>query len=161
MLKGQLSEANASVARAQALKVDRRTAVNDLAAQTHLTSMQETLAGIQSPFDARDPSGVIDEMRSKIRRNTAPQSAVEQADADLAAQLKKSKVDDLLEQYKRSLDQGGIDAPPQPVSFQAPPAAVPQNTPSPGAPVEQDAEQTGPDEAKTLGPAPGPVRPID
>jgi hypothetical protein len=163
MLKGQLSEANASIARAQALKVDRRTAVNDLAAQTHLSSMQETLAGIQSPFEASDPSGVIDEMRSKIRRNAAPPSAVEQAGADLAAQLKKSKVDDLLEQYKKSLDQGGIDSPPETRSFLAPPATAAQQNASEtsGAPVEQDAPQTETDEAKTLGPASGPVRPID
>jgi hypothetical protein len=163
MLKGQLSEANAAVARAGVLKEDRRTAVNDLAAQTHLSSMQETLAGIQSPFDARDPSGVIDEMRSKIRRNAPPPSAVEQADADLAAQSKKSKVDDLLEQYKRGLDQGAMSPPPQQQSFQtAPVTAAQQNAPgSSGAPVDADTSETETDETKTLGPAPGPVRPID
>ena len=166
MLKGQLSEAKASVARAQVLKEDRRSSVDDLAAKTHLTTMQETLAGIQSPFDAADPSGVIDEMRSKIRRTAAPPSAVEQADAELAAQAKKSKVDDLLEQYKRGLDQGSVDPAPQQRSFLSSPASsVRQDVPgSAVAPGGADRGQDGPaekDETKTLGPAPGPVRPID
>ena len=167
MLKGQLSEANASVARARKLKEDRRTSVDDLAAQTHLASMQERLAGMQSPFEASDPSGVIDEMRAKIRRNSAPPSAVEQADAELAAQLKKSKVDDLLEQYKRGLDQGVTYPPPGQQTVQGPPiSAVNQNaredaSKSSGLPVEGTADEPEKDETKTLGPASGPVRPID
>ena len=162
MLKGQLAEANASVARARALREDRRGSVDDLAAQTHLASMQETLAGMQSPFDATDPSGVIDEMRSKIRRGAAPPSAVEQADADLAAQAKKSKVDELLEQYKKGLDQGGLDPVPRQQSFLAPEAEVPAD-PSAASrgPGGAAGNQPGADETKTLGPAPGPVRPID
>jgi len=163
MLKGQLAEANASVARARALREDRRSSVDDLAAQTHLTSMQETLAGMQSPFNATDPSGVIDEMRSKIRRGASPPSAVEQADAELAAQAKKSKVDDLLEQYKRGLDQGSADPIPRQASFLAPEAAgvkedLPGASPSPGGSTEVKSD---PEETKTLGPASGPVRPID
>jgi len=167
MLRGQLSEANASVARARALKEDRRGSVDDLAAKTQLTTMQETLAGMQSPFDAADPSGVIDEMRSKIRRSSPPPPAVEQADAELAAQAKKSKVDDLLEQYKRGLDQGVTYPPPGQQTVQGPPiSAVNQNaredaSKSSGLPVEGTADEPEKDETKTLGPASGPVRPID
>jgi len=163
MLKSQLAEANASVARARSLRDDRRNSVDDLASKTHLTSMQETLAGMQSPFDATDPSGVIDEMRSKIRRGSSPPSAVEQADAELAAQAKKSKVDELLEQYKRGLDQGGADPVPRQASFLAPEAAAIKED-RPGASTSPDAStevKSDTEETKTLGPAPGPVRPID
>jgi len=163
MLKGQLSEANASVARARAMKDDRRTSVDDLAAQTHLTTMQETLTGMHSQFGTSDPSAVIDEMRSKIRRNASPPSAVEQADADLAAQLKKSKVDDLLEQYKRGLDQSAVEPPQPQQAVQALPGTVVNQdaAASPPQAAEPAAGQGEAEERKTLGPAPGPVRPID
>ena len=162
MLKGQLSEANASVARARTLKEDRRASVDDLAAQTHLAPMQETLAGMQSPFDAGDPSGVIDEMRAKIRRTSAPTSAAEQADAEIAAQVKKSKVDDLLEQYKRGIDQSAVDAPPGEQNLQAPPVSVVKQDPtSSTTPAESSPGPSETEETKTLGPASGPVRPID
>jgi hypothetical protein len=162
MLKGQLAEANASVARARALREDRRGSVDDLAAQTHLASMQETLAGMQSPFDATDPSGVIDEMRSKIRRGAAPPSAVEQADADLAAQAKKSKVDDLLDQYKKGLDREGVTSVPRQPSFLAPEAEAPAEPPAASSgPGEATGRKSEADETKTLGPASGPIRPID
>jgi hypothetical protein len=163
MLKSQLAEANASVARARALRDDRRNSVDDLAAKTHLTSMQETLAGMQTPFDAADPSGVIDEMRSKIRRGSSAPSPVEQADADLAAQAKKSKVDELLEQYKRGLDQGSVDPIPRQASFLAPETAgVSEDPPAaPAAPGASTGLKPETEETKTLGPASGPVRPID
>src|SRR5262245_32394361 len=61
LAKNQLAEASASAARAAALREKRRVQGEELANQTHITSMQENLAGIQSPFDATDPAATLDE----------------------------------------------------------------------------------------------------
>jgi hypothetical protein len=61
------------------------------------------------------------------------------------------------------MDQGSIDQPAGQQAFQAPPVAtVEQQAPgSSAAPSKPDTNQPETDEPKTLGPAPGPVRPID
>jgi hypothetical protein len=151
LAKKQLAEANASAARARAMREQRRTQGEELANQVNITTMQETLAGIQAPFDATDPAATIDEMRARLARSGASllDDKVGDADREMEAEQKRARVDDALARYKEMLSQEQ-----RPVS-QVPPAVTPPSKPI--APAEEDQ----PDQEKTLGPAEGPVRPVD
>src|SRR5262245_54339672 len=67
LLKQQIVEAKNSAERARQLREQRRVQGENLATETHLTAMRENLAGIQTPFDATDPSGTIEEMRGRLQ----------------------------------------------------------------------------------------------
>ena len=157
MLVKQLAEANGAAERARALREERAATTEELATQTHLTTMQENLANVQSGFGVNDPSAVIDEMRLKIsKRMPDPlDNQVADADRELAREAKRSQVDDLLSQYKQNL--GTSDPSPERVSTAAPPQPRTGNSNAPApSQAEDDQGQT-----KTLGRAEGPIRPID
>jgi hypothetical protein len=150
ILKKQIIEANASADRARSLREVRAGEGNELANETYLTAMKESLAGIQSPFDATDPSGTIEEMRSRIRGATVDDTAlrVAEADREMEAARARERADDLLAKYKSGL-KGETETPaPDPPSQSA----------SPSNQVDPHDE---PQQPKTLGPGDGPVRPID
>ena len=152
LAKTHLAEANASAARARALREKRRAQGEELADQVNLTTMQETLAGIQSPFDATDPAGTIDEMRARLARSGASltEDKVAEADHEMEAAQKRAQVDDALARYKEMLGREAQPAPSPPAAIVAPPR-------SPANPVDEDQTE----QQKTLGPAEGPVRPVD
>ncbi len=150
LLKKQISEANSSAARAASLREERRRMGEELAAETHLTSMRENIAGIQSPFDPMDPASTLDEMRARLNR-----SAISSADAEIAAadheletQRARAAADELLARYKQGI--GGSEAQSN--------ATVPQ--PSSGNLVSPPDDPEA-DSPKTLGRTEGPIRPID
>ncbi|MFL6276922.1 MAG: PspA/IM30 family protein [Blastocatellia bacterium] len=155
LLRQQIGEARSSAARARQLRNERRQQGESLATETHLTAMRENLAGIHAPFDATDPSGTIDEMRSRLQR-----PGMSETDAKLAAAeheyeeaQRRARVDDMLSRYKQTL--GGddsLDVAPRPPQS-APPA--PASTPA------RQADEDPPEQPKTLGRNEGPIRPID
>lgn len=155
LLRQQINEAKASAARARQLREERREQGESLAAETHLTAMRENLAGIQTPFDATDPAGTIEEMRNRLHR-----PGFSETDAKLAAAereyeeaQKRSRVDDMLARYKETLTGGqSEDVAPRP-----PQTVPPAQTTSPAKPVDEDV----PEQPKTLGRNEGPIRPID
>jgi phage shock protein A len=155
-LKQQISEANSSAARAQALREQRRTMGNELANETYMTSMRENLAGIQSPFDKNDPSATIDEMRARLSRYSEPSidSRVADAERELEAQRARSQVDDMLARYKQSVN----DPPATPRETVSPSAQTQPTSPAPSMPATENEE---PEQPKSLGRNEGPVRPID
>lgn len=154
LAKNQLAEATASAARARALREKRRTQGEELANQANITTMQETLAGIQGPFDATDPAATLDEMRARLARSqtTLTDDRVAEADREMEVEQKRARVDDALARYKEMLGREQ-----EPVSTT--PAPTPTVT-SPSKPITP-VEEVEPDEQKTLGPADGPVRPVD
>jgi hypothetical protein len=147
LLRQQLSEANASAARAKKLREERRLMGQELAAETHLTEMRENIAGIQTPFDATDPAATIDEMRSRIRPIGfhSIDDRVAEADREMESLQRSSRVDDILAQYKQRLSESDRPAPPAP-------SATPD--PKPGG-------EEAPGGEKTLGRASDGVKPID
>ncbi|HJQ24796.1 MAG TPA: hypothetical protein VKA60_12840 [Blastocatellia bacterium] len=155
MLKQQIGEAKASAARARQLREERRQQGEQLATETHLSAMRESLAGIQTPFDATDPSGTIEEMRGRLHR-----PGMSETDAKLAAAEREyeevqrsARVDDMLARYKESLSAGeSLDTAPRP-----PQTAPPAQTASPARQTDEDP----PEQPKTLGRNEGPLRPID
>lgn len=155
-LKQQISEANSSAARAQALREQRRSMGNELANETYMTSMRENIAGLQSPFDKNDPSATIDEMRARLSRYSEPtiDSRVAEADRELEAQRAHSQVDDILARYKQSVN----DPPATPRETVSPQAQTRPTSPAPSTPRTEDEE---PEQQKSLGRNEGPVRPID
>jgi phage shock protein A len=155
-LKQQISEANSSAARAQALREQRRSMGNELANETYMTSMRENIAGLQSPFDKNDPSATIDEMRARLSRYSEPtiDSRVAEADRELEAQRAHSQVDDILARYKQSVN----DPPATPRETVSPQAQTRPTSPAPSTPTTEDEE---PEQQKSLGRNEGPVRPID
>ena len=155
-LKQQITEANSSAARAQALREQRRTMGNELANETYLTSMRENIAGLQSPFDKNDPSATIDEMRARLGRFSEPtiDSRVAEAERELEAQRAQSQVDDILSRYKQS-----VNDPPVASRENVPPPA--QTQPSSPAPSKPMSEEEEPEQPKSLGRNEGPLRPID
>jgi hypothetical protein len=149
-IRQQLGEAHNSAERARALREEHRRVGEELANETHLTAMRESLSGIQSPFSSTDPSATIDEMRGRIRSQgfSAVDAHVAQADRELEAERARARVDEMLARYK----QGGVaeqtpNAPPTPVQTNA----------SAGPDPETDDEG----QAKTLGRSDGPHHPID
>ena len=155
LLRQQIGEARSSAARARRLREERRQQGEQLATETHLTAMRENIAGIQTPFDATDPSATIEEMRSRLG-----QPAVSENDAKLAAAehdyeeaQRRARVDDMLARYKQTLTGGeSLDAAPRP-----PQAAPPAQTSSTAKTIDEDP----PEQPKTLGRNDGPLRPID
>src|SRR5215212_9183779 len=101
LLKQQISEAKSSAGRARALREERRHQGEDLATETHLSSMRENLAGIQTPFDATDPSATIDEMRMKLKQPLAssPDPRLAEAEREYEAQAKRARIDEMLSRY--------------------------------------------------------------
>jgi hypothetical protein len=154
ILKTQIREANASADRAKRLRQDRATQGQELANETHLTSMKENLAGLQSPFDATDPSATIDEMRSRIRGSVIDDTAlrVAEADREMEADRARARADELLAKYKAGLNRESETPAPRPS------AVGPDEGTSPSAQVDKENE---PEQPKTLGPGKGPIRPID
>jgi len=153
LLKQQISEAKSSAARSRALREERRVMGEELANETHLTSMRENLAGIQTPFDATDPSATIEEMRMKLNRpaSAATDARIAELEHEQAEATRRAQVDDVLSRYKQSL--AGSEA-----SVTSPP---PVATQSPAAQTNKPIDEEGKEEPKTLGRNSGPVRPID
>lgn len=155
LLRQQIGEARASAARARQLREERKQQGESLTVDTHLASMRENLAGIHAPFDATDPSGTIEEMRSRLQR-----PGMSENDARLAAAereyeetQRRAKIDDMLARYKESVSGGdAVD-----VSPRLPQTAPPAPTASPAKPTDED----DPEQPKTLGRNDGPIRPID
>ena len=148
LLKTQLSEAKASADRARSLREERRRQGEDLANETHLTSMRENLAGLQSGFDPLDPASTLDEMRSRIGgRLGVDENALRlaQAEREMEEARAKEKVDEILARYKSQTSP----------SFE-PPSAVPREPVTPEPPAKEDHPQE-----KTLGRSSGPIKPID
>jgi len=154
LLRQQISEAKSSAARARALREERRRMGEDLATETHLTSMRENLAGIQTPFDANDPSGTIEEMRMKINRPGASSTDARLAEAEreYEEQAKRARIDEMLSRYKDSVAGAESAAPQAP----QPAASQPE-----GGPAAKGAEGEEHEQPKTLGRNEGPIRPID
>jgi hypothetical protein len=157
MLVRQLAEANSAAERARALREERSATGEDLATQTHLTTMQERLASVQSGFGVNDPSAVIDEMRLKISKGMPDpaDSRVAEADRELAREAKRSRVDDLLTQYKQNMGTGDLAGERRATA--APPKSSTTNSDQP-APNQSEDDQS---QTKTLGRAEGPIRPVD
>jgi hypothetical protein len=150
LLKQQISEAKSSAARARALREERKRLGEDLANETHLTSMRENLAGIQTPFDATDPASTIEEIRMKLNRpasaSTDPRLA--EAEREYEEQAKRARIDEMLSRYKESTTGSETIAPQK--------SQAPESVPA-TKPIEaEEAEQP-----KTLGRNEGPIRPID
>ena len=154
MLRQQIGEARAPAARARQLREERKQQGEQLATETHLTAMRENLAGLNTPFDATDPSGTIEEMRTRLQ-----QSGMSETDARLAAAereyqetQRRTQVDDMLARYKQAVNDNTAEAAPR-LPQTAPPAA----TSSPARPIDEEE----PEQPKTLGRNEGPIRPID
>jgi hypothetical protein len=154
LLKQQISEAKSSAARARALREERKRIGEDLATDTHLTSMRENLAGIQTPFDATDPSATIEEIRMKLNRpasaSTDPRLA--EAEREYEEQAKRARIDEMLSRYKESTAGGETIAPQT-----SQPSASQTESGSAVKPIESEE----PEQPKTLGRNDGPIRPID
>src|SRR5215471_12186670 len=155
MLQKQIAEANSKADSARALRGERRQQGEDLATETHLTTMRESIAGVQSAFDPNDPGAAIDEMRGRLARKgvvTGPDPLAE-ADRELAAQQKRSQADDMLARYKTELSGEPPIAQTDPASQSL---AQPATEPKVSTPDKDESQ-----EPKTLGRTEGPVRPID
>jgi hypothetical protein len=155
MLKKQIAEANAKAESARALREERRRQGEDLATETHLTTMRESISSVQSGFDPSGPAAAIDDMRARLARKGVLTAAdpLAEADRELAAHQKRSEVDEMLSRYKTEISS-------QPPILQTQPAPQPVSQPATepkASPIEKDE----PEEPKTLGRTEGPVRPID
>lgn len=149
----QLGEAGSAADRARALREDRRRVGQDLATETHLTAMRENLSSIQTPFDAKDPSATIDEMRERIKRSgaTSIDNRVAQAERELEAERARARVEEMLLRYK--------NVPAEPSG--TPQTTAPQDKGSPPQAGSSPPDADGEGQSKTLGRTDGPVRPID
>jgi hypothetical protein len=155
LLKQQIGEANSSADRARSLREERRRLGEDLATETHLTAMRENLAGIQTPFDATDPAGTLEEMRGRLGGSGLPtvDPRLAQAEHEFEVERARRAADELLARYKENLGAGGTSE----MKRQPPPSAV-EAKPDSSAPDETKSET---EEPKTLGRSDGPLRPID
>ncbi len=158
LIRQQLAEANSTAERARSLREDRRRMGGDLATETQLTAMRETLSSVQRPFDSTDPAATIEEMRERIRRSgvSSTDSRVAEADRELAAERARARVDEMLAQYKQG---GGATE-----SASQTKGDVSQATPSPtreSSAAEASVDDEAQSQSKTLGRTEGPVRPID
>lgn len=156
LIKQQLAEANSAAERARALREDRRRSGEDLAMETHLTSMRENLSSIQSPFDSTDSAATLEEMRSRIRAGgTSIDNRVADADRELEAERARARVEEMLSRYK----QGAVESEQVIPAQRTPASVVPETAPTSKPSASTDEESPG--ESKTLGRTEGPVRPID
>jgi hypothetical protein len=155
LLKQQIGEANSSAERARSLREERRRLGEDLANETHLTAMRENLAGIQTPFDATDPAGTLEEMRGRLGGLGVPtvDPRLAQAEHEFEVERARKAADELLARYKENLGAGGTSE----VKRQPPASAV---EPTPGS-SDLDDSRNESKEPKTLGRNDGPLRPID
>ncbi|MCI0486962.1 MAG: hypothetical protein L0229_10215 [Blastocatellia bacterium] len=154
LLKKQIADASAAAERARVLREERRQIGEELATETHLTSMRENLAGIQSPFDATDPASTIDEMRARLNRSGTPavDSRVAEADRELEAERARAAADELLARYKQGISGG---------ASKENTAQSPSAKPSTPSPSSESVEDEGAKSSKSLGRTDGPLRPID
>jgi hypothetical protein len=154
LIKQQITEANAAAERARALREERRRQGEDLAAETHLTTMRENLAAVQSPFGSADPAGTIEEMRARIGRSGASlaDNGLAEADRELEAERARARVDEMLSQYKQA--SGSL---PSSQDKQVTRTPSSENTPESSTSVEEQPSS----QDKTLGRTDRPVRPID
>lgn len=156
VIKQQLAEANSAAERARTLREDRRRTGEDLAMETHLTSMRENLSSIQSPFDSTDPAATLEEMRGRIRAGgTSIDNRVADADRELEAERARAQVEEMLSRYK----QGAVESEPVIPAQRTSAGVVPETAPTSKPSTSTDEESPG--ESKTLGRTEGPVRPID
>jgi hypothetical protein len=154
LIKQQLGEADSAATRARSLREDRKRVGEELANETHLTAMRESLSSIQAPFDSTDPSATIDEMRARIRSGgSLTDDRVAEADRELEAERTRANVEEMLSRYKQSGALIEPVAPAQPTNVNTAPTSSPATKPSPAD------DELG--ESKTLGRTEGPVRPID
>lgn len=155
LLKKQIADAGAAAEKARALREERKRLGEDLATETHLTNMRESMASIQSPFDATDPASTIDEMRARLNRSgtSAADSAVAAADRELEAERAHSAAEELLARYKQGISGNTIK--------EAPAAPSSASDSSASSPSSESVEDQGPGSSKSLGRTDGPIRPID
>jgi len=153
LIRQQLAEASSAAERARALREDRKRQGEDLATETHLTAMRESLSSVQRPFDNLDPAGTIDEMRAKIKRSSGSltDNRVAEADREMERDRTRASVEDMLSRYKQ-----GIGAIEPPVERQTSPPASAQDESQSKSQENDQAPET-----KSLGRTEGPVRPID
>jgi len=158
LIKQQLAEANGAAERARALREQRRQQGEELATESHMTAMRETLSSVHTPFDSTDPASTIDEMRARISRSGASltDSRVADADRELEAERTRSRVEDVLARYKQGVASGEAENQSPQRSSQPPATAT-----TPSDPPAPAADETTPAQSKTLGRTDGPVRPID
>lgn len=168
LLERQLAESRSAARRAKSLSSSRRSEGEELATETNLTSMRETLAATGTAFDPSDPAAVIDEMRARINRGSGSRIDMNLADAEreLADQTRASRTEQLLEQYRRDLEPGIADASAPAISapfsqMSKPLAPGAASNPQSGDAKAPDFTAQDDEQPKTLGPAGGPVRPID
>jgi phage shock protein A len=155
-LRQQIAEATLAAERARKLREERRREGQDLATETHLTSMRESVAGIESPFGASDPASTLDEMRARLQSHGATTDPrIAQMEKDYEEQRARSKVDDMLAQYKQSIS--GAPGELQ----QARPATPAQASHTENKSSTKPIDEEGPEEPKTLGRNEGPLHPID
>lgn len=158
LIRQQLAEAASASERARVLREERKRQGEDLANDTHLTSMRENLSSVQRPFDSMDPAGTIDEMRARIQRSSASltDNRVAEADRELEKERARASVEEMLSRYKQGIGTNDpVTSPSQTTSSQAPRA--PSGSNKPATQVDDDA----PAQSKTLGRTDGPIRPID
>jgi hypothetical protein len=161
LIKQQLSEANSAADRARALREERRRLGEDLATETHLTSMREDLSSIQTPFDSTDPAATIEEMRGRIKSSGtfSTDARVAEAERELEAERARAQVEDMLSRYKQGIPGVEPASRTEPAPLNTDPSARSERNPS------QAPEDTGSSDdqsqSKTLGRTDGPVRPID
>ncbi len=158
LLQKQIIEAEASANKARRLREERAQLGEELANETYLTSMKETLAGVQSPFGSTDPSSTIDEMRARLARTSMDTTAarVAEADHDLEVERARAKAEELLAQYQARL--AGEEPQKTAVSPYPSPASATETASAPASLLDSENE---PEQPKTLGPGSGKMRPID
>jgi phage shock protein A len=156
LLKQQISEARGAAEKAKALREERKVQGVELSNEVYLTEMRENIASVNSGFGVNDPAATIDEMRSRLSRSSVPsiESQVAEADRELKALESKSKVDDVLAQYKNRLTDEPLLESKLPKQNSSP---SPQTSSSPNRLLEEDLTE----EEKTLGRSDGAIRPID
>jgi len=156
LIKQQLAEAKSAAERARSLREDRRLSGEDLATESHLTTMRENLASIQTPFGSTDPAATLEEMRSRIRSGTSStDDRVAEADRELETERSRARVEEMLSRYKQGGQPVETVTPAQPT----PSGVVPEDSTAVKPPASDDEES--PSQSKTLGRTDGPVRPID
>jgi hypothetical protein len=158
LLRQQISEGKATAARARALRDERRRMGEELATETHLTTMREDISGLNAPFSSTDPASTIEEMRARLNRPAFSENELRLAEAErqLEEEQKRARADEILARYKNSIATGEINAAQSPPDSQAPATNQTEASADAGA-----AEDKQPDQPKTLGRNHGPIRPID
>jgi hypothetical protein len=157
LIKQQIAEATSAAERARSLREERRQVGEELATESQLTAMRESLSSIQTPFDSTDPAATIEEMRGRIKPSggLSTDARVAEAERELEAERARARVEDMLSQYKQGVS-GQLSNQSERSALQSPGRAQSQTTPSPPADDDSEAGQ-----GKTLGRSDGPIRPID